>query len=235
MGGLAPQDTRSRGSAQLQPPAAAQGQPHSALEQLASALEPSASKMTQAGKRPAFGKRRRYLVDPRLQLRAGLMAATVVLILLLLLNLSLHAIRQKKTAQLLVQVPEFEVVLRSQDRVELSLVMLASIVFLFGVFAVTVLETHRTAGALVNLRKRLKDVELGCYSARLRLRRTDNQRELEAAFDGMSRALQERAWQQVEALEELAAQLEALSSPQQARELAVKLHALADRERRLAD
>jgi signal transduction histidine kinase len=143
--------------------------------------------------------------------------------------------RQRKTAELVVAVPEFTEVLHSQDRVELSLVLLASVVFLLGVFAVTVLETHRTAGALVNLSKRLKDIELGRYSARLRLRRTDNMRGLEAAFDGMSRALQERAWARVEALEALAAQAESSDSSPAARELALQLHALADAERRLAD
>ena len=41
--------------------------------------------------------------------------------------------------------------LRAQDRVELYLVALASLVFLVGCFLVTVLETHRTAGAAHNL------------------------------------------------------------------------------------
>ena len=82
------------------------------------------------------------------------------------LNLTLHAVRAQETHKLAAGVPELETVLLAQDRAETLLIALASILFLGGVFLVTVLETHKTVGAVYNLDRRLAEVAEGHYNVR---------------------------------------------------------------------
>jgi hypothetical protein len=187
-----------------------------------------------ARSRFALGQRRRFLVDRKLQLRAAALSAGVVLVLVLLLNLALHVDRSRSAEELLRQAPELGELVRSQNRVELSLVLLASGVFVAGVFLVTVLETHRTSGAAYNLARRLRDVRDGRIVP-LRLRKGDNLLEVERAFNEMTEALRDRAVRELEALDEIAASLEHIASPPEAEPLAARLRAMADAKRSLAD
>ena len=126
--------------------------------------------------------------------------------------------------------PELTDLLRAQGRVELTLVILASVVFLVGVFVISILETHRTAGAAHNASQRLRDVAAGRYSVRLTLRGSDNLRELEVAFNRMGRALRSRTREEIEALDQLAARAGAL---ERSGELRDGLARLADSKRDL--
>ena len=157
-----------------------------------------------------LGYRRNFLVNKRYQLKASLMTVTVVLILLVFLNLAMYQATVRSSAAILADAPELAEVIRAQDRVELSLILLASFVFLLGVFAVSVLETHKTAGAAYNLGQRLAEVGRGRYGTILRLRKGDNLAELEAVFNEMSRRLTERTWDEVEKLNQFAAEAERL-------------------------
>jgi hypothetical protein len=189
----------------------------------------------QPGHRPfALGQRRQFLIDRRLQLRAASLAAGVVLALVLLLNLALHVDRGRSAEALVSDAPELAELVRSQNRVELSLVLLASAVFVAGVFVVTVLETHRTSGAAYNLVRRLRDVRDG-RPVDLRLRRGDNLLEVERAFNEMTAALRERAARELEALDEIAASMERVASPPEAAALAARIRDLAERKRSFAD
>jgi hypothetical protein len=183
---------------------------------------------------PLIGQRRHFLLDPRMQLRAVGLVCSIVLVLLIVANLALHALREQRTAALSSDIHELAPVLRQQDRTELGLMALASLVFLGGVFVVTILETHRTAGAAYNIGRRLEDVRSGRYDVRLHLRHGDTLRGLEAPFNDMLHALQDRAWADVDALEELAAQADLVSTPLEAHELADRLRALAAAKRQLA-
>lgn len=181
-----------------------------------------------------MGLRRRFLVDRRSQLRAGLLTSAVALVLLLLLNLSLYSVRSRQTAALAGDIPELDSLLRAQDRAEFSLVALASIVFLIAVFVVTILETHKTAGASVNLRQCLARIAAGDLDVQLRLRHGDNLRDLEAPFNAMSRSLQERAWDDADRLDQLAEVAERVSNPAEAADVAAHLRRLADEKRQQA-
>jgi methyl-accepting chemotaxis protein len=200
----------------------------------AAAERPAASADTRHLGLRILGQRRRFLVARRTQLRASLLAATVVLALLVLLNYSLHASRSAKTAVILAEAPELVSVLRSQDRLELLLIGVASAVFLVGAFVVTVLETHKTAGAAINLARRMGEVGAGRYGVTVRLRKDDNLKELEHAFNEMTRTLCKRAWDGAERLEEIAADADRLGAPRAA-ELAARLRALADEGRSRAE
>lgn len=177
-------------------------------------------------------RRRSFLVNRRYQLRAAALVATVVLVLLIFLNLSLYSAGVDRSEALLQDSPELTRYVQAQDRVMVFLVVLGSAVFLVGVFLVSVLETHKTAGACVNLTQRLAEIRDGRYDTVLALRRDDQLKELEPAFNDMCRALQQRTWDDVEALEELASKLERREVPAEPGPLAADLRALAARKRR---
>ena len=182
-----------------------------------------------------LGQRRSFLVNKRYQLRASVLTAAVVLVLLVFLNLLLYSMTARSADAILAESPELASIIQAQDRVEIYLIVLASFVYLVGVFAITVLETHRTAGAAHNLSMRLNEVGQGRLNTRLRLRKGDNLRELEHAFNSMTRALESRAWDEIETLSQLAEDADKTVDAGGARLLAERLRALRDDRRALVE
>ena len=182
-----------------------------------------------------LGLRRRFLVDRKSQLRAGLLTTGMTLVLLVLLNISLHSSREQSTANILADAPELAPMLQSQSLLEFGLVLASSLVFLIGVFVVTVLETHKTAGAAYNLRRHMENVEQGQYNTRIHLRQDDTLLPLEAAFNAMTMSIESRVWQEVEALECFAERTDTLTGAGDAEQLGREIRARADQLRRLAE
>jgi hypothetical protein len=151
-----------------------------------------------------LGKRRDFLVNKRYQLRAGFLTAAVVLVLLVLINLTVYTTAMSNSEKILADAPQLAPLVKAQDRVELFLIVVISLIYLAGVFLVTILETHRTSGAALSLSRRMAEIRRGRYKTRITLRRGDNLRELEEAFNEMSSALEERSWREIEILTELA-------------------------------
>lgn len=145
-------------------------------------------------------RRRRFLVDPRYQVRVGFVAVAITLVLLALLN-----------ASLLVEGDG-----EASSGAGNALVILGSLVFLAGVFLVSVLETHRTAGAARSLVGTLERFRRGEISARAALRRGDNLHEVAAAFNALAGSLHERRSEETERLAEIASALERGASPAEA-------------------
>lgn len=185
--------------------------------------------------RSVLGRRRRFLVNRGYQLRVTAMTALLVTVVLVFLNVTLYASTARSTAELLRIAPEFEEIARSQDRVMIMLVFLASLVFLVGVILVGFLESHKTAGAAVNLGQRFKDIENGNYLTVLRLRKHDNLRELVAPFNRMCKALQQRTWDEVKSLEALAGRFERAPEETEPSEVAKELRRLATKLRRTVE
>jgi methyl-accepting chemotaxis protein len=181
--------------------------------------------------RPRF-RRRSFLVDRRYQLRVAALTATIVLVLLVFLNLTLYAASVDRSDAIVRDAPELAPYVHAQDRVLVFLVVLGSAVFLVGVFLVSILETHKTAGACVNLGHRLAEIRDGQYDIELNLRRDDHLKTLEPAFNEMCSALRQRTWDDVEVLEDLASALEEGATSPDSSDVAVRLRVLADRTRR---
>ncbi len=177
-----------------------------------------------------LGRRREFLVNRSFQLRATLFTAAAVLVLLVLLSLVLHSISVSTTNHVLADYPELADVIRAQDRLQLLLILFASALFLAGVFVVSALETHRTAGAAAKLAGHMTRIERGHYNVRLKLRREDHLQEVQTAFNQMSKGLRDRMWHTLETLERLAADAESLDSERGAR-LAREIRQLARRMR----
>jgi len=181
-----------------------------------------------------LGKRRTFLVDRRSQLRSATVAAVVVTVVLVVLLVSLHASRERATDALVAQVPTLAETLAAQNRVELMLQIAGAVVFLVMVVSVTVLETHKTAGAAFNLSRQMGRIRDGEYITRVTLRKGDNLQLLAHAFNEMSIELDERLWQDVELFDSLARQVQTISGPDEAHRLAEALNAEAERRRRMA-
>jgi hypothetical protein len=181
-----------------------------------------------------FGRRRRLVVNPRYQLRFSILSVVVVFALLLLLNMSLFFSSLQSGRTFLEFAPELKAYIQAHERVQLDLILLGSVVFLVGVFLISFLESHRTAGAAFNLGRRLRDVQIGHYYSRLSLRRGDGLREVEDAFNNMARALSDRTWEEVETLKDLGDRAAALPGDE-ARALASTLHVLSERKRKLVE
>ena len=115
-------------------------------------------------------RRRRYVVDARSQLRAGILVGFLTLALLVLLNVSIFTGHEA-------------------DRSSWVLLLTGSVVFFTGIVAIGVLETHRTAGAAFAIRRTIDALRDGQRGARVRLRRSDHLQELAEAVNALAEAI----------------------------------------------
>jgi methyl-accepting chemotaxis protein len=178
-----------------------------------------------------FSPRRQYVINREKQLRSAFLVVVVVLLLLVPLNYSLHTVRQQETATITAANPELGPLMASRDRTELIVGLLASLVIMAGVFALTIIETHRTSGAAFAIRRRIDLVREGRLDAKLHLRGGDNLRELEAPFNAMVEALRRQTIEEADALDAIANQVAGIIVPQEAHNLAARLRQLARRRR----
>lgn len=182
-----------------------------------------------------LGRRRRFFLNRPHQLRATLLTAAAVIVLLVILNLVLYSISVSGANQALSDSPELARMIKSQARLQLLLILLASVVFLAGVFFVSVLESHRTAGVAEKLSRYMGRVEQGRYDTRLQLRREDHLQEVQTAFNQMTSALRDRIWHEVETLDRLAEQMRHVATQDDAQKVADEIRDLATRMRRSVD
>ncbi len=178
-----------------------------------------------------LGQRRTFLVDRRSQLRTTLLAGVVVATVLTVFLVTLHLSRARATEALVAHVPALAETLAAQSRIELRFQLAAAGVFLIMVVVVTLLETHKTAGAAFNLNRQMERVRSGEYGTRVTLRRGDNLQSLGRAFNEMSIAMDERLWRDLEIFSDLAEQASRITDPQVARQLAEALEQHASERR----
>lgn len=146
------------------------------------------------GARPRF-RRRRFLVDPGHQVRVGIAAVGITLVLLLLLDASLLVGGREGPGA------------GARGGLDAVLVAAGSLVFLAGVFVVSILETHRTAGAARSLRTTMDRFREGDLRVRARLRRGDHLQEVAGAFNALAGTLHERSRTETARLETIASLL----------------------------
>ena len=150
-------------------------------------------------------RRRRYLVNLPYQLRTSAAIATLVAVLLCILNVSVMVLGKASTEATFSANPALAAHFHYRERVNFRLMITVSLVLVLGVFAVAILQSHRTAGAALNLRRCLQEIGRGRYSTVARLRSDDNLQELAATFNQMAVALRTRTREEVEILRRLAA------------------------------
>ena len=145
-----------------------------------------------------LGQRRTFLIDGRSQLRTTVLASVVVAVVLTVLLVTLHVSRERATDALVAHVPSLGEALAAQNRIELMFQLASAVVFLAMVIVMTLLETHKTAGAAFNLSRQMDKVRAGEYGTRVTLRSGDNLQNLGHAFNEMSIALDESLWRDIE-------------------------------------
>ena len=173
--------------------------------------------------------RRRYLIDRRRQLRTVALTAGVTIFLLVVVNIAFAVMRTSQSMVLSSAAPQLRPVLEKQDATFGTMLMVISAVFVVGVVAITIAETHRTAGAIFAVRQRLERVRDGDFQIKLRLRKRDTLRDLMVPFNEMVTSLRTRALAEADELDRLADK--ASSAPAGDSGLAARLHKLAERKR----
>jgi hypothetical protein len=102
------------------------------------------------------------------------------------------------------------------------------VIFIGGVFVITILETHRTVGAVYAIRRRLVEAREGDLHSPLRLRQGDTLTDLVEPFNDLMSDLGERARAEADELDRLADEAGEAST------LSAPLRELAQHKRDLA-
>ncbi len=181
-----------------------------------------------------LGLRRNWLVDPRSQLRTTLLAAFAVGVVLAALLFSLHLVREREAAALGAKMPSLVPALETQNRIDLAFQTAGAVVFLTMVVVVTLLETHKTAGAALSLRRDLARLRDGERGVRTKLRRGDNLQDVASAVNEMSMALDKQLWHEVQVLQDLAEQARKTRTPEDTARLVEALDDQVAERRRAA-
>ncbi len=146
-----------------------------------------------------------------------------------LLIFVLNQVNRETSRDLQQMAPFMRQGLQRWDRITFVSLILGGAVFLGGVFLLELMETHRTAGAFQNLRRRLDELRCGRLAAHLRLRRHDHFPELDKAFNDAVASLRARTEGEIAALGRLSSQARELlkeqdrGNPARARDLAEAL------------
>ena len=175
--------------------------------------------------------RRRYLIDPRRQLRTAVMTTSLVAVLVLLVNLGFAVLRSSQTSFLAAAAPQLTPVIERQDDISRLIMIVMSVLLVVAVSLKTIVETHHTAGAVFAVRQRLERVTQGDLQVVLKLRKGDNLQNLEKPFNDMVTALRIRTLEEAAGLDELAMEAETIGPDGEG--LARALHGLAQHKRQI--
>ncbi len=187
-------------------------------------------------------RRRRILVHRRYQLRTALLGVTGMAFLVALMGFVLHQVNARSARELLARAPFLGEGLAARDRTQIALLLGVGLLFVLGVFVYGILESRRTAGAMINLRRRMDELRAGRLQVHLVLRRHDHFPELAGSFNEMAASLRARTEGELATLGRLSAQVsdllqeDARGNRQGARRMAESLRqSLEDARRRKAE
>ncbi|MFQ5877577.1 MAG: hypothetical protein ACE5JH_07815 [Acidobacteriota bacterium] len=139
-----------------------------------------------------FGRRRNLIVDPGYQVRTALAAALGVTLLLGLAAALFHLLAGDRARPLWRDGPGPARFGTGADGRTILLLVAAGIVLVAAVFVIEILETHKTAGVIYKVTRGLREIETGLWGAALTLRKHDNFKEMEEAFNAAARSLRAR-------------------------------------------
>ncbi len=176
---------------------------------LMSGLDQAPAMTTETGSRLGrfFGRRRTYLVDAGFQMRSAIVAV-LGMIFLVVFSIVLFRLLGAETARELARKAPLLAngAPAGDDRTVLTLIAVG-ILFVAAVFVIEILETHKTAGVVLKVTRGLRDIQAGLWGSRVSLRKHDNFKEMEEAFNAATRALRERVEDDLHGLQALEAQI----------------------------
>ncbi len=151
-----------------------------------------------------FNRRRRYFIDPPLQISMFLFSLFLIVVAVAftvaVFYAALHAAVVELSKAGYLDSSRFAEVF--YPRLTYSLVF-AFFVILCFTFAMVMLYSNKIAGPLYRLRKYMEIVSDGNFSVRVSFRKGDKVRELADAFNSMVESLQNRQRQALSIVEEL--------------------------------
>ena len=169
-------------------------------------------KSPQDSERAAY-RRRKYLVDSRMQLASTVKVAALVLVLLVILNAVLAWQNLAETRRIVTASPDLGEQMHQAQVRNMAIVAAISLIILAMVVVRSIMLTHRTAGSMHKVMEFMEEVAAGRYNVTLRLRHSDTLKPMEDAFNKMAGALKRRAEEDAKSLNRLADEISAHGSP----------------------
>ena len=157
-----------------------------------------------------LGRRRTYLVDAAYQIRSAIVAVLGMAFLLAFAAALFHLLSLETARSVAQRAPGVGGEAFDDTRSVLYLVAVG-IVFVAAVFVIEILETHKTAGVVTKVTRALRDLEAGRWGVRVALRKHDNFREMEEAFNAAGRAVCEQVEIDLRALQAIEGQIRILA------------------------
>jgi methyl-accepting chemotaxis protein len=157
-----------------------------------------------------FGRRRVFLLNAGYQVRTALVAVLGMAFLLAFAAALFHLLSQENARLLAQKIPGPGRSAGGDARSVLYLVA-AGIIFVAAVFVVEILETHKTAGVIYKVTRGLQEIEAGRWGAKIALRKHDNFKEMEEAFNAAARSLRDRVEDDLRGLQAVEGQIRLLS------------------------
>ncbi len=154
-----------------------------------------------------LGRRRNYLVDRAYQIRTAMVAVLGMACLAILSGALVYLVNLDRARALLETSPALTRGLTAGDLRTVLFILGAGILFVVAIFGIEILETHKTAGVVYRVTRGLRDIEAGLWHTRLSLRKNDNFKEMEEAFNGAAAALGERLEADLHALQSIEGQI----------------------------
>ncbi|HEV8703163.1 MAG TPA: hypothetical protein VGV60_17980 [Candidatus Polarisedimenticolia bacterium] len=191
------------GSLSGHPPA---GSRHNLMDGLVHEAGPSHGRVARLFER-LLGRRRQFVVDPSYQLRSAIIAVLGMCFLLMFAAALLHLLSVENARLLVDRVPIAKGAVDAHDLRSVLYLVGVGLFFVAAVFAIEIFETHKTAGVVNKVTRGLRDVESGRWGARVTLRKHDNFKEMEEAFNAATRALRGHLDQDLHGLQGIESQI----------------------------
>ena len=178
-----------------------------------------------------FGRRRQLIVDHRSQLRAVVIPTGLLVTGFGFVVGAIHLETLRIRDSMSRLDPDIARELSAMAAIDLRMMIAIGIVIAAGVALIALLESHRSVGAAYSLGSTLDQLAEGHFGQRARLRKHDQLQSLQDAINRVAERLEERTRVEAEALEALAARLEAAKDEAERDAIAGELRRLADSRR----
>ncbi|MFQ5670242.1 MAG: hypothetical protein ACE5HD_06945 [Acidobacteriota bacterium] len=156
-----------------------------------------------------FGRRRHILINSPYQHRISLITTLLALLPPSIFFSIYYLISAAGSRRIVAASPGLEELVRGQDRTESLLILAAVLFYGLGVYLVTLLESHRTAGFLHRVNLRLKELQDGRYDGRLRPRQDDHFTFIADSLNDLSTALKAQTEADLSFLDDLSRNIDA--------------------------
>jgi methyl-accepting chemotaxis protein len=192
-----------------------------------------------------LGRRRNYLVDPSYQVRSAIIAVLGMAFLLVFASALFHLLNAESARFVAHPASGAQRAAGTGELRSVLYLLAVGLFFVAAVFAIEIFETHKTAGVVHKVTRGLREIEAGRWATRVSLRKNDNFKEMEEAFNSAAQALRRTLDQDLHGLQGIEGQVRLISREFESgnregalvllRRIAAELQFLRERKRNLMD